>query len=401
LHITLTTNSQSNSLNYSSIEEQPVDWKIQLFKLNYDEQEVEAVVRVVRGGWLTMGEQTKEFESRFSKMLGEGSEAVAVSSGTAALHMALLALGIGPGDEVIVSSLTFIAAVNVVRLVGARAVLADCRSVEDWNIDAADVERKVTSKTRAVIAVHYAGYPCGMDELEKVCHRRSIGLVEDSAHAIGATWRGRQCGTFGRIGCFSFFTNKNLSVGEGGMFVSGEQALTRRGRMLRSHGMSTLTMDRHEGRAISYDVLEPGLNYRIDEMRAALGIVQLERLADANRRRGALVAMYHEQLDRVSAVSIPFRQIGPDVIPCYHIYPILLDTGVDRNKVIGALRERGVQSSIHYPAIQQFSAYKDLDLGVTPIANDISSRELTLPLYPGMMASDIGMVCDALKAALA
>jgi dTDP-4-amino-4,6-dideoxygalactose transaminase len=197
-----------------------MDWKIQLFKLNYDEREVEAVSRVVRGGWLTMGERTKEFESRFAALMGQSAQAIAVSSGTAALHMAMLALGVGPGDEVIVSSLTFIAAVNVVRLVGARAVLADCRSAGDWNIDPADVECKVTGKTRAVIAVHYAGYPCAMAELEQVCARNRIALVEDSAHAIGATWRGRQCGTFGAVGCFSFFTNKNLSVGEGGMYVA-------------------------------------------------------------------------------------------------------------------------------------------------------------------------------------
>jgi dTDP-4-amino-4,6-dideoxygalactose transaminase len=378
-----------------------MDWKIQLFKLNYDEREVEAVARVVRSSWLTMGEQTKEFESRFAALLGQGAQATAVSSGTAALHMAMLALGVGPGDEVIVSSLTFIAAVNVVRLVGARAVLADCRSLEDWNIDPADVERKVAAKTRAVIAVHYAGYPCAMDEVEQVCARHRIALVEDSAHAIGATWRGRQCGTFGTVGCFSFFTNKNLSVGEGGMYVARDPEFTRRGRMLRSHGMSTLTLDRHEGRAISYDVLEPGLNYRIDELRAALGLVQLDRLTGANARRGLLVARYHEQIDRIPGVSIPFRRVPPDVKPCYHIYPVLLDRGIDRTKVIAGLRNQGIQSSIHYPAIQRFSAYADTALGATPIANDVSNRELTLPLYPGMADSDVDLVCDALKAALA
>jgi dTDP-4-amino-4,6-dideoxygalactose transaminase len=377
-----------------------MDWKIQLFKLNYDEREVEAVSRVVRGGWLTMGERTKEFESRFAALMGQGAQAIAVSSGTAALHMAMLALGVGPGDEVIVSSLTFVAAVNVVRLVGARAVLADCRSISDWNIDPANVERKVTGKTRAVIAVHYAGYPCAMDELEQVCARNRIALVEDSAHAIGATWHGRQCGTFGAVGCFSFFTNKNLSVGEGGMYVARDPELTRRGRMLRSHGMSTLTLDRHEGRAISYDVLEPGLNYRIDEMRAALGLVQLDRLAGCNSRRGMLVARYHEQIDRIPGVSIPFRRVPLDVKPCYHIYPILLDRGIDRTKVVAGLRDRGIQSSIHYPAIQRFSAYAGTDLDATPIANDISDRELTLPLYPGMADSDVDLVCDALKAAM-
>ncbi len=376
-----------------------MEWKIQLFKLDFGEEEINAVTEVARGGWLTMGERTVEFEKRFSSFIGGNSQAFAVSSGTAALHMAILALGIGSGDEVIVSGLTFIADVNVVIMAGATPVIADCTSYENWNIDPKDVERKITKKTKAVIAVHYAGYPCAMDELMAVCRKNRIALVEDSAHTIGASYKGRLCGSIGDVGCFSFFTNKNLSVGEGGMFVTGSEELARKGKLLRSHGMSTLTLDRHEGRAISYDVLMPGLNYRIDEFRAALGIIQLDRLTDMNRRRKSIAELYTVLLRNISGISIPFQN-QTDCEPCYHIYPILLDQGIDRLKVIARLRDAGIQSSIHYPPIQRFSAFRDTNLGSTPIANDISARELTLPMYPSMTKEEVTYVAKSLENAL-
>jgi dTDP-4-amino-4,6-dideoxygalactose transaminase len=377
-----------------------INWKIQLFELNYDEEEVKAVEEVVRSGWLTMGTKTKSFEERFAALLGSGSSAIAVSSGTAALHMALMALGIGPGDEVILPGLTFIADANVVRMVGAKPVLADCTSFDDWNIDPLDVERKITAKTRAIIVVHYAGYPCTMDALAAICAPRRVAIIEDSAHAIDATYRGRQCGTFGEVGCFSFFANKNLSVGEGGMYVARSQELVRQGRYLRSHGMSTLTLDRHQGRAISYDVLAPGLNYRIDELRAALGLVQLDRLKKANAARKDLTLQYRNLLAGCAGASVPFQDLT-GVEPSYHIFPILLGQKVDRTRTIHALRDRGIQTSIHYPAIQRFTAYRSLELGATPIANAISERELTLPLFPNMSAEQVELVVRSLKEVLA
>ena len=377
-----------------------MNWKVQLFELNYDETEARAVEEVVRGGWLAMGEKTRAFEERFAALLGPGCQAIAVSSGTAALHMALLALGVGPGDEVILPGLTFIADANVVRMVGARPVLADCASFDDWNIDPADVERKITARTRALIAVHYAGYPCDMEALEAVCAARRVAIIEDAAHAIGATYKGRPCGAFGEVGCFSFFANKNLSVGEGGMYVSRSEELARRGRHLRSHGMSTLTLDRHQGRAISYDVLAPGLNYRIDEIRAALGLVQLDRLKQANAARMKLTLRYRELLAGAAGLRVPFLGLE-DREPSYHIFPVLLGEKLDRTRTIQALRERGIQTSIHYPAIQQFTAYKSLELGATPIANAISERELTLPLFPTMSADQVELVVRSLKEALA
>jgi len=375
-------------------------WKVQLFKLNFDQQEEDAVCGVLRSGWITMGPQTEAFEQAFAVHLGCDAKATAVSNGTAALHLALLALGVGPGDEVIVPSLTFVADLNTVMLAGANPVLADCTSLSNWNMDPEDIERKVTQRTKAVMIVHYAGYPCAMDRILAVCERHGLPLIEDCAHAPGATYRGRSLGTFGTFGCFSFFTNKNLSVGEGGMVVSLSDQRDREVRYLRSHGMTALTLDRHLGRSISYDVIRPGLNYRIDEMRAALGLVQLAKLPDAQRKRAAIVARYTRELAGIPGLTIPFASECADVEPAYHIFPVLLPADCHRPQVIASLQEDGVQSSIHYPALQDFSAYSSLGLHETPVAREITRLELTLPLYPTMTDADVEVVISAFAKAV-
>ena len=374
-------------------------WKVQLFKLNYDKRESEAVKEVVDSGWITMGEKTKEFEKNFASYLGNDINATAVSNGTAALHMALLALNIKEGDEVIIPALTFIADINVVRLVGATPILADCKSYEDWNISAKSIKEKITNKTKAIIVVHFAGYPCDMDEIVSIAKEKNIALIEDCAHAPGAKYKGISCGSFGEFGCFSFFTNKNLSVGEGGMIVTKDKKLDQQAKYFRSHGMTALTLDRHKGRAITYDVIQSGLNYRIDEMRSALGVIQLEKLPDANNQREILVKEYHKLLKDTKKIKIPFLDIK-DKKPSYHIYPILLDEDVDRVAVIESMKADGIQTSIHYPAFKDFSAFKDIELNGTEIAYTISKRELTLPLYPTMSLKQVKMVVDALNKAL-
>lgn len=374
-------------------------WKVQLFELNFNSLEAQAVSDVIQSGWITMGERIKEFELRFAEYLGGGAKAAAVSNGTAALHMALLALEIKSGDEVIVPALTFVADINVVQMVGARPILTDCTSLSNWNMNPADIERKISSKTKAVMIVHYAGFPCNMDEIKRICKNNGLFLIEDCAHAPGAMYKDRMCGTFGDIACFSFFTNKNLSVGEGGMYVCSSEELDRKGRYLRSHGMTTLTLDRFAGRAITYDVVQPGLNYRMDEMRAALGLVQLGKLDEANAARKKLTEYYLQLLAGVKGITIPSVD-HPDCKPAYHIFPILLDEGINRLAVVQQLKDAGIQSSIHYPSFQEFSAFKDLGLNPTPIANEISRRELTLPLFPTMGFEKVALVVDALKAAL-
>jgi dTDP-4-amino-4,6-dideoxygalactose transaminase len=369
-------------------------WDVQLFELNYDSREADAVQDVLDSAWITMGPKTIEFEKEFGNLLGDG-QCSAVSSGTAALHLALLALDIGPGDEVIVPALNFIAGANCIRLVGAEPILADSESFENWNVSVDDIRSKIGPKTAAVMCVHYAGYPCRMDELVALCESHDIPLIEDVAHAPGGKFEDRHLGTIGDIGCFSFFTNKNLSVGEGGMVVSKSDQLSSRLRFLRSHGMSTLTLDRHRGRALSYDVSQPGLNYRIDEMRAALGLVQLSKLADGNRRRKELVALYDSLLADVDEISIPFSGYEPG-LNTYHIYPILLREGLCRDTLVESLKERRIQASIHYPSLAGFTAYSDVDGNATPIASEISRRELTLPLFPTMRDDQVELVCRML-----
>ena len=376
-----------------------MDWKVQLFKLNFDEREVEAVADTLRSGWITMGQRTLDFEAAYAAMLGEGTRCLAVSSGTAALHIACLALGVGPGDEVVTPALTFVADQNSVSVCDAKPVLADITSVDgDWAIDPADIERKITPRTKAVMIVHYAGYACDMDAVCDVCRRHGLPLIEDCAHAPGGEFRGRKLGTFGDVSCWSFFTNKNLSVGEGGMVTVRDESLYGKCKNLRSHGMTVASFDRMKGRASTYDVQEPGLNYRIDEMRSALGLVQLSRLPGANAARCELTQRYFANLSGVQGVSCAFAGFDRG-LPTYHIMPVLLADGIDREAVVAALAADGVQASVHYPSVSGFTAYRHL-AGEAPKADEVSRRELTLPLYPTMSVDQCDLVCEALCKAL-
>jgi dTDP-4-amino-4,6-dideoxygalactose transaminase len=375
-------------------------WKVQLFELNFDNREEEAVADVLKSRWITMGEKTKSFEEKFREYTGCDFLPTAVANCTAALHMALLALDITKGDEVIISGLTFIADANVVKFVGASPVIADVHSLDDWNLSATTIEGRITDKTKAIMIVHYGGVPCDMDEIVALCKSRKIPLIEDVAHAPGATYKGVKCGNFGDLAAFSFFTNKNLSVGEGGMVIARTEELNSRIKFLRSHGMSTLTLDRHKGRAITYDVLQPGLNYRMDEMRAALGLVQLEKLEEANANREKLTNYYHKLLDQVPEVSIPFRNLVGKK-SAYHIYPTLISGEINRERLFNSLKDKGIQASIHYPSIKSFTAYKhELKAYSVPNCDVISERELTLPLYPTMTMQQVETVVENLQAAI-
>ncbi len=375
-------------------------WKVQLFKLNFDQRESDAVKNVIDGGWLTMGEQIAGFEAAFGNFLGNDVGCLSVANGTAALHMALLALDIRPGDEVVIPALTFVADANSVRLVGAKPVLADCSSLDDWNMSVETIERSITPKTKAVMIVHYAGYPCDMPAIVEFCRKRGLKLIEDVAHAPGAMVSERSCGTWGDIGCYSFFSNKNLSIGEGGMVTSCSPKLIQRMRYLRSHGMTTLTLDRHKGRAITYDVAEPGLNYRMDEMRAAIGLVQLDKLQAGNARRKVLTDHYRHNLED-SDISIPFARLSYDYVSAYHILPVLLPEACNRTAVIESLKAKGIQSSIHYPPFWNFTAYAGhFSPDDAPVAAEICERELTLPLFPTMTDEEVDLVTSSLLESL-
>ena len=278
---------------------EPRRWKVPLADIVVDEDLADAALETFRSGWWSMGPRVLEFEGQFASFCGS-AHAVAVANGTAALHLGLLAVGCGPGDEVVVPSLNFVAAANAIVHTGAEPVFCDVLGPEEPNLDPADVEAALTDRTKAIVALHYAGYPCEMDALRALAETRGLAIVEDAAHAPGASLGGRMCGTLGDVGCFSFFSNKNLPVGEGGMVVTDDDGLAEQLRLLRSHGMTTLTWDRQRGHAADYDVVLPGFNYRLDEMRAAVGSKQLELLPGENAARGRVVARYRRGARRTA-----------------------------------------------------------------------------------------------------
>jgi len=375
-----------------------MEWRVPLADVNFGVEEEQAVQRVIRSGWLSMGEITKEFEREFAEFIGT-KHALAVTNGTAALHMACLAAGIGSGDEVIVPSLTFVATANAVRYTGATPVFADIESLDWLDISPVSIESRITNRTRAILVVHYAGFPCNMPAIMEIAHRHNLIVLEDSAHAIGSSLNRRMLGTWGSIGCYSFFSNKNMTTGEGGMLVTDDDSLAEKLRILRSHGMTSLSWDRHEGHAFSYDVIELGYNYRIDEIRSSLGRVQLGKLSAGNRARSELASLYRELLEELAPqLELPFSESRG--IGCYHFLPALLPKGTDRIKFMEALKCFGIQTSIHYPPVHHFEIYKhdwQSRGDALLFTEETGDREITLPLYPTMREEQVHWVVDAIQ----
>jgi len=373
-----------------------VQWKVPLFDSDFGQEEIDVATDVIRSRWITMGEQTQKFEEEFGKFINV-KHAFAVSNGTTALHLANVVLGIGPGDEVIVPSLTFVASVNSILYTGATPIFADVVGENDLNISPADIERKITERTRAILVVHYAGYPCHMDEIMTIAKRNNLFVIEDVAHAPGAELNGTNCGSFGDCGCFSFFSNKNMATGEGGMIVTNRDDLAQKLKLIRSHGMTTLTLDRYKGHAYSYDVVELGYNYRVTEICAAIGLVQLQKLVPNNKRRAELTAYYRAKLNDVDGIVMPFRD-HPGT-STFHILPILLDPRLSRPAFMEFMKDRGIQTSIHYPPVHQFSFHKNnipANSNLT-VTEDVATREVTLPLYPAMEFKDIDYIVNTIN----
>lgn len=376
-----------------------MDWRIPLSDIDFDDTEAVAVQNVIKSRWLTMGKVTQEFEAAFADYI-QTKHAIAVTNATAALHLACLALGIGPGDEVIVPSLTFVATANAVRYVGAKPVFADIISHDDLNISPSAISSLVTPHTRAIIVVHYAGYPCDMPAILSIAKEHGLFVIEDAAHAVGSELNDRKLGAWGDVGCFSFFSNKNMTTGEGGMLTTDDDDLAQKLGRLRSHGMTSLTWDRHKGHAWSYDVVDLGYNYRIDEIRAAIGLAQLGKVERNNERRRILSQVYCDALQElVPQVGIPFQNHPGKTAA--HLMPILLPKEVKREEFMARMKEQGIQTSIHYPPIHTFTSYENdaaLNLSTT---EDVANREVTLPLYPALTDQDVLTVVNAINQALA
>jgi dTDP-4-amino-4,6-dideoxygalactose transaminase len=308
----------------------------------------------------------------------------------------LLAVGCGEGDEVLVPSLNFVAAANTIGQTGARPVFCDIAGADDLTVSPADLEAAVGPATRALLVMHYGGHPCRMEPILDLAKKHGLAVIEDAAHAPGGTWRGRMCGTIGDVGCFSFFSNKNLPIGEGGMVVTNDDDVAGRIELLRSHGMTTLTWARHQGHASSYDVLTPGFNYRLDEVRASMGLVQLARLDRGNEARAAISGRYRDELDGVDGIRMPFGE-HDDSASAHHLAVLVLPEAREREPLRVHLKDRGVQTSVHYPPIHRFAAYSHGPVRPLPVTDDVGDRLVTLPLYPHVDESQISLVIDGVR----
>jgi dTDP-4-amino-4,6-dideoxygalactose transaminase len=285
--------------------------------------------------------------------------------------------------------------------VGAEPVFCDIRGMTDLNLDPADVEAAVGPRTRAIVVLHYGGFACDMGAVRELARSRGIAVIEDAAHAPGGTCAGEYCGTMGTVGCFSFFSNKNLPVGEGGMLVTADAEIAERLRLLRSHGMTRLTWDRHRGHAASYDVLLPGFNYRLDELHAAIGLVQLRQLPAENARRGRIAARYREALHGAGGAALAFAERAGDPASAHHLAVLILPESVERDRIRELLGAGGIQTSVHYPPIHRFSAYRSRGAPrALPRTERTADRLLTLPLFGAMTDSQVELVVEATRDAL-
>ena len=361
------------------------------------EAEKQALIEVIDDGWVTMGDRVRRFERRFAELHGV-EDAVAVSSATAALQLSLAAFDVGAGHEVLVPSLTFVATANVVVHAGATPVFVDVEGVDRPHMSIVDARAKISSRTRAIFVMHYGGYGIDLAPWRRLADEFGLLLLEDAAHATGLSGI---VGTTSDAASFSFFTNKNMTTAEGGMLLARDPERLRRARLMRAHGMTSSTLDRDRGHAYGYDVVECGHNFRMDELRGAMGLVQIERLLEWNERRRELTDIYRSELREFAPEAIvPFSAGHPT---SGHLLPVVLPRGTDRARVAASMRAARVQTSVHYPPVHRFEFYERLG-GPTslPYTEEFCARELTLPLHPGLDAADVNRVvktlCEALGA---
>jgi len=359
------------------------------------EDEVSGVLDSLRSGWITMGPKTMEFEKRFGEYIG-ARNAVSMNSCTACLHLALKMIDLQEGDEVIVPTITFTATAEVIAYFRAVPVLVDVDE-ETCNIDVTKIEEKITSRTKAIIAVHFAGQPCDMDEISDIADRHHLFVIEDAAHAVPAWYKGRAIGTIGDATCFSFYATKTLATGEGGMVTTGNDEWAERMRILRLHGISKDAWKRYtkEG-SWYYEVIDAGYKYNMTDIQAALGLAQLSKVEWMCKRRSEIAEKYTESFQEYHEISLP--AVKPDRKSAWHLYTLRLDPGLfsgGRDRFIEELKGRGVSTSVHFIPLYRHPYYRNTygyDPGDFPISEKIFERTVSLPLYPGMADEEIAWV---------
>ncbi len=377
-----------------------VQRQIPFYKPDLGEEEIAAVVETMRSGWITVGPRTHEFEQQFAARFG-ASNAIAVNSCTSALHLALDALDLDAGDEVITTTMTFTATGATIIHAGAKPVLADVQP-DTLNIDPADIERKITPRTRAIVPVHYTGHPVDLAPILEIAKAKSLVVIEDAAHSLPAKYRGRDIGSIGDITAFSFYATKNLCTGEGGMLTTENQEWADRMRTRRLHGMSRDAWRRYSSEGSwRYDVSYPGFKYNMTDINAAMGIVQLRRLPDLHRRRQEIAALYNRYLADVDTIELPVTR--PDVEHAWHLYVIRMRPErltIHRDAVIEELKAVGIGSQVHFIPLHMHSFYRDafgLELGDLPVASAAAETILSLPFFTLMTDDDVAHVADALR----
>jgi dTDP-4-amino-4,6-dideoxygalactose transaminase len=364
-----------------------------------EEEEINAVLDVLHSGWLTTGPRVREFESTFARYVGS-AHGVAVSSCTAALHLALAAIGIGEGDEVILPTMTFASSGNAVLYLRARPVLVDCGR-ETFHIDPEQIEKAVTSRTRAILPVHYAGYACDMDAILAIARRHNLKVVEDAAHALPAGYKNKMIGAIGDITCFSFYATKTVTTGEGGMLTTENSEFAERMRRLSLHGISKDAWKRYTAEGSwRYDILETGYKYNMTDLVASIGIAQLAKCDAMCARRRLIAERYNQALASLDACETPCTPA--DSQHAWHLYVLQVTPSVlsiDRNRVIEELKARGIGTSVHFIPLHLHTLYRQ-ELGYRrghfPNAEERFERAISLPIYPSMTEEDSGRVIEAL-----
>lgn len=364
-----------------------------------EEEEMAAVLDVLRSGWLTTGPRVREFEAKFAKYIG-ASHAVAFSSCTAALHLALSAIGIKEGDEVILPTMTFAATGEVVLYFKARPVLVDCLK-KSFHMDPEQVANAITGRTRAILPVHYAGYPCDMDAILSAARQHDVKVIEDAAHALPARHKDKIVGTLGDITCFSFYATKTLTTGEGGMVTTENAELAEHMRMLSLHGINKDAWKRYTAEGTwRYDIQEMGYKYNLTDLQASLGIAQLRKCDAMRARRADLAERYNDALGSLDSFEVPRAPLEGQ--HAWHLYVILVNPSallIDRNRVIEELRSRGIGTSVHFIPLHLHTLYQErlgYRTGQFPNAEEHFERAVSLPIYPGMTDEDADRVIEAL-----
>jgi len=370
------------------------------------EEEIAEVVDTLRSGWVTTGPKARRFEAEFATFLGDASlHCIAVNSATAGLHLALEALDIGPGDEVITTTHTFTATAEVVRYLGADVKLVDIDPAT-LNIDPAAIEAVVTPRTKAIIPVHYGGLAADMPSILAIARRHGLKVVEDAAHALPATSSGRLVGTLdSEAAVFSFYANKTITTGEGGMLVTRDGALAKRAQVMRLHGMSRDAFDRFTASVPSwyYEIVAPGFKYNLTDIAAALGLQQLKKAHRFAQRRAAIAARFNEALAALPVLTAPLAPAGE--LHAWHLYPLRLADGatVSRARVIERLFERGIGCSVHYIPLHLQPYWRDryrLTPQMFPHSQRVYERQLSLPIYTRMTDDDVERVVRAVEHAV-